>query len=148
MRTMGYVRSWAIISAVVLVALLLPTAPAGAGHGSWHHNHHISDPSPSQYRAYAHTYSTQNNDFVHARIVVVLNGTWIINKGATCGPVNEGCRTATSPSGYWSQGGYNEVVSHHCGYDGSHRIDGISMGWTTCTVNGEETHMHATEWYG
>lgn len=140
-----------LLSVGVLAALFVVSSAVGvgAGHGEWHHNHHVYDPSSSTYRAYAHTKSSQNSDLLVAHIYAFKNGVTKVSRFAICGPVDEGCRSVTSPSGGWTQGGTHLVTSYHCGYDnvGNHHIIpaiGSSANW--CAWNGEESHWHSTTW--
>lgn len=123
--------------------MLLLQAPASAGHGSWHHNYHVYDPSPSQYRAYAHTKSSQPTDLLYANLYVTRNGSVVINETAGCGPIDEGCSNVTTSPRSWAQGGSHMVRSKHCGRDGNHHMN---IGTNCYYGAGTGTHLHVANW--
>jgi len=116
-------RRWLFVAALAVTVTFVSATSATAGHTSWHANHHIWDPSPSQYAAYSHTKSGSSSDFLHARVQVWRNGVLKGDRSTTCGVVDEGCSNEQTSTVYWSQGGGgHEVESWHCGQDGTHHL--------------------------
>lgn len=137
-------RRFALATLLVLLVVLVG-GRARADHGAWHHNPHIADPTPSTYSAYAHTYSTDQSDYLYARIIVYRNGVLVGDRARSCGYVDEGCQNERTTTVYWSQGGDHTVSSVHCGQDGNHHINTSGV-WCEWTYGSTAAHSHEQEW--
>ena len=137
------------VSGILLTGLLLVLFPATArgDHGAWHHNYHVWDPNPSNYAGYAHTYGTDEVDYLYARFIVERNGTKIFDRSISCGFVDEACNEQRTTQANWPQGGTHKVTSTHCGRDGSHHINPPPPFLIACqTVGGTGGHAHTNTW--
>lgn len=135
-----------VVAILTLSLVFLTQVTALGGHGSWHHNYHLWDPSPSLYYAYAHTTSSSSSDLLYARIQVFHNGSLKADRSSTCGWVNEGCSNEQTTTAAWNQGGSHELWSYHCGVDGSHHLSLQGNGCSMSGYGGTGTHTHTTDW--